>query len=318
MADIDLATADGQDRYVPTATRDITSAGHEGVYEWITENLVTEGMRALDFGCGTGYGAAMLAGAGATVDGVDNSPAAIDYATENFGAPGVRFFVADLMKPLPDVCAPRSYDLVASSEVLEHVVDPFAFVRGMADSVNDGGVCFVGTPNRLWSIDHVPDGHLLARSHLMEFTPPALIALLHTVFDEVSLMVRIFPEGAMATDPPPAATAEPPPVAKAEPLPAGRPRSQLIRVPAALVRRVAPGAVERIKRAVEPEQPPAPAAPEAPAPREWLASDIIWALADDPTVDMDRAVGLAAVCHKPRRLTPGRSRRRASRSFSGA
>jgi hypothetical protein len=208
MTDLDLATADGQDRYVPSATRDITSAGHEGVYEWIAENLVTDGMRALDFGCGTGDGAALLARAG------------------------------------------------ASSEVLEHVVDPFAFVRGMAESLNDGGAAFVGTPNRLWSIDHVPDGHLLARSHLMEFTPPALIALLRTVFDEVSLMVRVFPAGAMAT--------EPPPVMPAEPLPARPSRSQLIRVPAALVRRVAPGAVERIKRAVEPEPPAAPAAP-APA-----------------------------------------------------
>jgi SAM-dependent methyltransferase len=296
MADIDLATADGQDRYVPTATRDITSAGHEGVYEWIAENLVNKGMRALDFGCGTGYGAALLAAAGATVDGVDNSPAAIAYATDNFGAPGVRFSVADLMKPLPDVVAARSYDLVASSEVLEHVVDPFAFVRGMADSVSDDGVCFVGTPNRLWSIEHVPDGHLLARSHLMEFTPPALIALLHTVFDDVSLMVRLFPEGAMATEPPPVTPTEPPAVRP--------PRSQLIRVPAALVRRVAPGAVERIKRAVESPQPVAPEpalTPAAPATREWVASDIVWALFDDPSVDMDRAVGLAAVCRKPRR-----------------
>src|ERR1700693_78236 len=294
MTDLDLATADGQDRYVPSATRDITSAGHEGVYEWIAENLVTDGMRALDFGCGTGYGAALLARAGATVDGVDNSPAAIDYATENFGAPGVRFFVADLMKPLPDVCAPRSYDLVASSEVLEHVVDPFAFVRGMAESLNEGGAAFVGTPNRLWSIDHVPDGHLLARSHLMEFTPPALIALLRTVFDEVSLMVRLFPEGAMAT--------APPPVMATEPLPARPSRSQLIRVPAALVRRVAPGAVERIKRAVETEPAATPAAPApAAATKEWLASDIVWAPADDSSVDMDRAVGLAAVCHQPRR-----------------
>src|ERR1035437_4821476 len=101
MTDLDVATADGQDRYVPTPTRDIMSAGHEGVYEWIAENLVSEGMRALDFGCGTGYGAALMASAGATVDGVDQSPTAIGYATENFGGPRVRFFVADLVKPLP-------------------------------------------------------------------------------------------------------------------------------------------------------------------------------------------------------------------------
>jgi 2-polyprenyl-3-methyl-5-hydroxy-6-metoxy-1,4-benzoquinol methylase len=313
MAEIDLATADGQDRYVPTATRDITSAGHEGTYEWIAENLVNEGMRALDFGCGTGYGAALLANAGAAVDGIDQSPAAIGYATENFGGPRVRFFVADLVKPLPDFFTPRAYDLVASSEVLEHVVDPFAYVRAMADALNDDGVCFVGTPNRLWSIDHVPDGHLLARSHLMEFTPPALIALLCTVFDEVNLMVRIFPDGSMATDPQPPLPVEPLPTP-----PARRSRSPLIRVPASLVRKLAPGVVERIKRAIEPEQPVAPAttAVPAPAPREWLSTDIVWARADDPAANMDRAVGLAAVCHKPRRAVQGPARKRARRKVS--
>jgi SAM-dependent methyltransferase len=295
MPDDDLATADGQDRYVPTATRDITSAGHEGVYEWIAEHLVKEGMKALDFGCGTGYGAALMARAGATVDGVDSSPTAINYATENYGGQRLRFFVADLVKPLPAVFTPRSYDLVASSEVLEHVVDPFVYVRAMAESLNDGGACFVGTPNRLWSFEHVPDGHLLARSHVMEFTPPALIALLRTVFDEVRLMVRVFPDGAMNINPPPV---------DAQPSPAQRPRPQVIRASAALVRKVAPGAVQRIKRAIEPAAPVAPRV-EPPPPQEWLASDIIWAPADDPAVDMDRAVGLAAVCHQPRRDHPG-------------
>ena len=78
----------------------------------------------------------------------------------------------------------------------------------------------------------------------------------------------------------------------------------MIRASAALVRKVAPGAVERIKRAIEPAPPVAPPL-EPPPPHEWLASDIIWALADDPTVDMDLAVGLAAVCHKPRREQRG-------------
>jgi SAM-dependent methyltransferase len=298
MTDVDLATADGQDRYVPSATRDITSAGHEGVYEWVAEHLVKDGMHVLDFGCGAGYGAALMAKAGASVDGVDASPTAISYATANYGGSAVRFAVADLMQPLPEPCTPGSYDLVASSEVLEHVVDPFAFVRGMADSVNDAGVCFVGTPNRLWSFEHVPEGHLLARSHLMEFTPPALRALLGTVFEDVSLMVRVFPAGAMSVEaPPPAGNPDP------EPSPDGKPRPQVVRSTAALVRKVAPGAVERIKRALDPQQPAPSAAPvpAAPAPQEWFASDIVWAPIDDPSVDMNRAVGLAAVCRKPRR-----------------
>lgn len=305
MTDVALATADGQDRYVPSATRDITSAGHEGVYEWVAEHLVKDGMRVLDFGCGTGYGAALLARPGASVDGVDGSPAAITYAAANFGGPTVRFVVADLMGPLPEPCTPRSYDLVASSEVLEHVVDPFAFVRGMADSVNDAGVCFVGTPNRLWSFEHVPDGHLLARSHLMEFTPPALSALLGTLFAEVSLMVRLFPEGAMTVEAAPPTDLHQ--LVGVVSSPDRAPRPQVVRFIAALVRKVAPGAVERVKRAMESPQP-APAGVSAPsAPREWFASDIVWASADDPSIDMNRAVGLAAVCRKPRRDEPAKA-----------
>jgi hypothetical protein len=173
----------------------------------------------------------------------------------------------------------------------------------MADSVNDGGLCFVGTPNRLWSFEHAPDGHLLARSHLMEFTPPALSALLGTVFDEVSLMVRLFPHGAMTVEFPPADVQQ---SVGVEPSPDRAPRPQVVRFTAALARKVAPGAVERIKRVIDPQQaaPAAAPIPAVPAPREWFASDIVWAPADDPSVDMNRAVGLAAVCRKPRRDRP--------------
>ena len=110
-------------------------------------------------------------------------------------------------------------------------------------------------------------------------------------------MVRVFPKGAMSIEVPSPVFAE-----TAPPRP---PLAARVRATVALVRKVAPGAVERIKRAVEP--PPAgPAAAAAPVPQEWLASDIVWAAADDPSVDMDRAVGLAAICHKPRRNVPGR------------
>src|SRR4051794_11935807 len=93
--DGDLATADGHDRYVPGEAGDMLSAGHEGVYQWAAANLVTQGTRFLDLGCGTGYGSAVVAAAGGTYDGVDGSPAAIDYARAGYLRPGVRFFVAD-------------------------------------------------------------------------------------------------------------------------------------------------------------------------------------------------------------------------------
>ena len=268
----DLATADGHDRYVPSATRDILSAGHEGVYEWAADNLVREGTRFLDMGCGTGYGSALVTAAGGTYDGADGSPAAIEYAQANFAGPGVRFFVADLMEPLPPELEPGSYDVVFSSEVIEHVEDPFAFVRVMADSVRDDGTCFVGTPNRLWSRDNMPNHALQALSHVMEFTPPALVALLRTCFDDVTLMHRMFPAEALP-----------------ELSPANRP--PLVRGVLAFAREVMPDAVGQVRAKLS----------RGKRGREWTPQDILWLAPDDPGLDMTRAVGLAAVCRGPKR-----------------
>lgn len=264
----DLATADGHDRYVPSASKDLLAVGHEGVYAWAVERLLHAGDRFLDLGCGTGYGAVPVVAAGATYDGVDTSPAAVDFARERYAGPDARFFVADLMGTLPAELGAGGYDVVFSSEVLEHVVDPFSFVRLMAGLVRAGGVCFVGTPNRLWSVDNMPDGGLMARSHVMEFTPPALEALLRTAFAEVDLMYRMFPPGAM----------------ESSVLPAHRPR--LVRGALAFLREVAPGGLERYRSGLERRR----------APQGWVAGDIRWLAPADPGFDPGRCVGLAAVC----------------------
>jgi SAM-dependent methyltransferase len=271
--DRDLATADGHDRYVPSDTRDLLAAGHEGVYEWAVEHLVQPGARFLDLGCGTGYGSALVTAAGGTFDGVDTSPAAVDYARERYGGPDARFFVADVMGPPPEVLASRSYDVVFSSEVLEHVLDPFTLVRVMASFVRDDGVCFVGTPNRLWSMENMPNGGLLARSHVMEFTPPALEALLRMSFAEVAVLYRMFPDGAM----------------ESSLLRAGRPR--LVRGALAFAREVAPAGLERLSTELERRR----------TAQEWSPGDIRWLTAADPELDLGRCVGLAAVCRHPRR-----------------
>lgn len=269
-ADLHLATADGHDRHVPTGDGDILSAGHEGVYEWATTHFVREGVRFLDVGCGTGYGSRFVTEVGGAYDGVDGSPAAIAYAREHFAGPRARFFVADLMVAVPEELVAGSYDVVFSSEVLEHVTDPFKLVALMARLVTDGGVCFVGTPNRLWSMGNMPGAGLLSRSHVMEFTPPALVALLRTAFDDVDLRYRMLPAEAIASIG----------------LPIGR--SPLVRAAAAFAREVMPAGLPRPRRSL----------PRA-GTRRWLPADIEWLPAGDPGLDPTRCVGLAAVCRRP-------------------
>jgi SAM-dependent methyltransferase len=268
----DLATADGHDRYVPSATKDIMSAGHEGVYEWAVANLVVGGTAFLDLGCGTGYGAALVVDAGGSFDGVDGSAAAIEYAEAHYGRPSARFFVADVTGPLPPALVPGSYDVVFSSEVLEHVVDPFAFTEVMARYLRPDGTCFVGTPNRLWSRENLPEGRLFSRSHVMEFTPPALVALLRTVFDDVVLMFRLFPVGAIP------ATVQ-----------AGRAR--VARAAEAAARELVPEGLRGYGRRLVARR----------RASEWSPADIEWTAADASAVDPRRAAGLVAVCRGPRR-----------------
>jgi len=270
---LDPATADGHDRHVPSGSKDILSVGHEGVYEWAAEHLVQAGGTFLDFGCGTGYGAGRILGAGAAYDGVDSSQTAIEYAHIRFARPDARFYVADLLGDLPAPIVRRSYDVVFSSEVLEHVLDPFAFVAAMADCMRDDGACFIGTPNRLWSKEHMPRGELLAESHVMEFTPPALLALLLTQFGEVTLLFRRLPLGADGF----AAS------------PTGR--SRLVRAAIAFVHEVAPGASARFRSAIAGRKDE----------RQWSAGDISWLPSDDPQLDMVACVGMVAVCRAPKR-----------------
>lgn len=270
---VNLAMADGHDRYVPSQSRDFVAVGHEGVYEWAVENLLVEGDRFLDLGCGTGYGSVLVAGAGASFDGVDASPAAIEHARRSYAHPNARFFVGDLMQTLPPDLRPGSYDVVFSSEVLEHVVDPFTFARVMADFLRDDGHCFVGTPNRLWSLDNMPEGRLMARSHVMEFTPAALEQMLRTVFDDVTLLFRRFPDGAMESALP------------------RLDRPRLMRAAVAFGREVAPEGLGRLRRKLQ----------QRPAAKEWLSTDIDWLPAGDSAIDPRSCAGLVAVCKGVRR-----------------
>ena len=271
--EVDPATADGHDRHVPTGSNDILSVGHEGVYEWAAEHLVGAGSTFLDFGCGTGYGAGRILAAGAAYDGVDSSQTAIGYAQSHFARPGVRFYVADLLEALPAAIMPRSYDVVFSSEVLEHVLDPFAFVAAMAGCMKEDGTCFIGTPNRLWSKEHMPRGELLAESHVMEFTPPALLALLQTLFEEVELVFRRLPDDANGFT---THTSH---------------RPRLVRAALAFGHEVAPAASLRFRAALAGRK----------ADRQWSSGDISWLRADDPQLDVLGCVGLVAVCRAPRR-----------------
>lgn len=105
------------------------------------------GRTALDAGCGAGLLSEPLARLGAAVTGLDAAPenvAAARVHAERQGL-GIDYRAGEIWTL---AAAGERFDLVCSMEVIEHVVDPAAFVTALAACVAPGGLLLLSTPNR--------------------------------------------------------------------------------------------------------------------------------------------------------------------------
>ncbi|WNO53957.1 bifunctional 2-polyprenyl-6-hydroxyphenol methylase/3-demethylubiquinol 3-O-methyltransferase UbiG [Stakelama saccharophila] len=103
------------------------------------------GKTALDVGCGAGLLAEPLARLGAQVTGVDAAGENIGAARAHAAASGLDI---DYHEGGIAAVAGRTFDLVTSMEVIEHVANPAAFVRGLAAALGEDGILVLSTPNR--------------------------------------------------------------------------------------------------------------------------------------------------------------------------
>jgi SAM-dependent methyltransferase len=117
-------------------------ARHEAAYHWIRP--LVRG-RVLDAGCGEGYGAAMLAAAGADrVHAVDYDPAAVAHVRRRYaGIPAVQGNLVQLGY------AGASFDLVVSMQTIEHLWEQPRFVSECRRVLRPAGTLVLTTPNRL-------------------------------------------------------------------------------------------------------------------------------------------------------------------------
>lgn len=103
------------------------------------------GKRAADMGCGAGLLCEPLARLGADVVGIDAAPENVAAARHHAQAQGLAI---DYRAGSIETLGAEPFDLVTSMEVVEHVADPAAFVRGLADALAPGGLLILSTPNR--------------------------------------------------------------------------------------------------------------------------------------------------------------------------
>ena len=104
-------------------------------------------VRVLDIGCGAGLAAETLAGLGHDVLGLDAAGAAITAARVH--AEGRSLPLAYRVGTAEDLAAEgMQFPVVTALEIIEHVADPAAFLRLLAQLTESGGLLFVSTLNR--------------------------------------------------------------------------------------------------------------------------------------------------------------------------
>jgi 2-polyprenyl-6-hydroxyphenyl methylase/3-demethylubiquinone-9 3-methyltransferase len=107
-----------------------------------------EGKSALDVGCGAGLLTEPLARLGARVTGIDASSEVIAVARDHAASMGlaIDYRSGDVQE------IDGQFDLITAMEVIEHVADPAAFVKALADRLAAGGLLILSTPNATgWS-----------------------------------------------------------------------------------------------------------------------------------------------------------------------
>jgi len=174
----DLAAAkDGiSERFVPERDRGrLIEVEHVVRYRWAAQ--VAASRSVLDAGCGTGYGSAILAAAGASeVIGIDIAAEVVTRTADKDEAVSLR---AGDVRALD--FEDGRFDLVVCFEVIEHLDDPMAALDELARVLAPDGLLLLSSPNR----GVYPPGN---PHHRHEFTPAELEAAVRERLPNVRLV----------------------------------------------------------------------------------------------------------------------------------
>jgi 2-polyprenyl-3-methyl-5-hydroxy-6-metoxy-1,4-benzoquinol methylase len=116
-----------------------------------------QGREALDAGCGEGFLARVLAAYGAHVTGIDLSPRLIEMARAKDPEGSIKYHVADLSRPLPQVAG--RFELIGSYLALNDIADHSGFAATLASLARPGArvVLAFNSPYSAVVRQHVPD-----------------------------------------------------------------------------------------------------------------------------------------------------------------
>jgi len=190
MAGIDVPDSGA---YHPEAAGGVAFNGRVGkgiadtVFAIITAQ---QGVKTIcDLGCGNGYLAGQLGERGYSVLGIDASDTYLDIAREYNSSDRVTFLKGLIDRDLAnELSAARGpFDLVVSSDVIEHLYNPLEFLETAHALLRPGGIAVIGTPYHgylknvaislagKWDVHHSVHWH---GGHIKFFSAPSLRKLM--------------------------------------------------------------------------------------------------------------------------------------------
>jgi SAM-dependent methyltransferase len=105
---------------------------------------IPTGTRILDVGCGNGWLAGALSDRGYEVIGIDMSDSGIRIARRSH--PGVRFEVLPANDGILDALQVAPFDIIVSTEVVEHLYAPRSYASACFAALRSGGRFVCSTP----------------------------------------------------------------------------------------------------------------------------------------------------------------------------
>jgi SAM-dependent methyltransferase len=170
------------EHYASSPEDQVIMAMHLATYDFA--KAFVHGKRVLDYGCGSGYGSALVAPLATSVEAVDVAQDAVDFANEQYTADNLRFARIDPDKPLP--FAADAFDIVLSFQVFEHVAQVDEYLREVNRVLAPGGVFLLVTPDR--STRLLPLQQPWNRWHLTEYSARSLKLVLLRQFAQVEML----------------------------------------------------------------------------------------------------------------------------------
>ena len=160
-----------------------TQIRYEHMHRYAIAHELCKGKRTLDYGCGEGYGTAILAKNASSVVGVDVDPEAIKHSKDlyaDFSNATFQMLESSLL-PFPD----GHFDFITCFEVIEHVINQEEILSELSRVLSPTGTLLISTPNKA---EYSDLNNYSNEFHVNEFYIDEFRSFLKNRFEQVSFL----------------------------------------------------------------------------------------------------------------------------------